>query len=354
MVTSRRHPGGAAHRGPYCWSLRLAAAPPRLARRVRCSAHRFVRSRALPGGCGGRARDRPPGRAGTRRPVRRGRARLYLVGGTVRDALLGRPEHRPRLHHRRPARRRARARRRLGERRVGHRHRVRHGRRCGAAASPWRSRRSAPTPTTACRRNPVVAYGDTHRGRPACAATSPSTRWRCRAHRRAARVRRPVRRARRAGARACCDTPGHAGGVVRRRPAADAARRPVRRAARVHARAARRRGDDGDGGRAGAGSPPSGCRSSCRSCCSARTRGAGIELLVDTGLAEVVLPEVPAHAAGDRRAHPAQGRLRALAGRCWSRRSTSRPTARTSCCAWPRCCTTSASPAPARSSRTAG
>ena len=41
----------------------------------------------------------------------------------------------------------------------------------------------------------------------------------------------------------------------------------------------------------------------------------GIEMLVDTGLAEVVLPEVPAHAPRDRRAHAAQGRVHALVGR---------------------------------------
>ena len=49
-----------------------------------------------------------------------------------------------------------------------------------------------------------------------------------------------------------------------------------------------------DGRRSWAVSPPSGCRSSSPSCCSARHRGAGLEVLVDTGLADVVLPELPA------------------------------------------------------------
>ena len=42
---------------------------------------------------------------------------------------------------------------------------------------------------------------------------------------------------------------------------------------------------------------------------------AGLALLVDTGLADAVLPELPALRSGDRRAPPAQGRLRALADR---------------------------------------
>ena len=80
----------------------------------------------------------------------------------------------------------------------------------------------------------------------------------------------------------------------------------------------------------------------------------GLELLVDTGLADVRAARAAGAAAGDRRAHPAQGRLRALADRA---RAGDRPrdrTARTSCCGWPRCCTTSASRRPGASSRTAG
>ena len=88
--------------------------------------------------------------------------------------------------------------------------------------------------------------------------------------------------------------PGHPGGVVRRRPAADAAGGPVRLPARASPR-------------------PSGCwtrstamagelaritrervQAELSKLISGRSRGAAIELLVDTGLAEYVLPEVPA------------------------------------------------------------
>ena len=62
----------------------------------------------------------------------------------------------------------------------------------------------------------------------------------------------------------------------------------------LDARAAGGRGDDGDGRRAGAHHRRSGCRSSCASSSSAAHPRRGIELLVDTGLAEYVLPEVPA------------------------------------------------------------
>ena len=43
-----------------------------------------------------------------------------------------------------------------------------------------------------------------------------------------------------------------------------------------------------------AASPPSGFRTSSPSCCSATHPRRGLELLVDTGLADVVLPELPA------------------------------------------------------------
>ena len=58
-------------------------------------------------------------------------------------------------------------------------------------------------------------------------------------------------------------TPGHPGGVVRRRPAADDAGRPVRRPARAVAVAPEvRGGDDGDGRPASRSSRPSGCATS--------------------------------------------------------------------------------------------
>ena len=52
-------------------------------------------------------------------------------------------------------------------------------------------------------------------------------------------------------------------------------------------------------------------RRSSRRSCSRRDPRRGLELLVDTGLADHVLPELPALQARDRRAPPAQGRLRA-------------------------------------------
>ena len=156
-------------------------------------------------------------------------------------------------------------------------------------------------------------------------------------------------------------TPGTPAGVVRRRPAADDAGGPVRRAARLRGRPGRGRGDARHGRPARRSSPPSASGSSWRSCCWRRTRAPGIELLVDTGLAAHVVPELPALRARSRRAPPAQGRLRALAHRARSRRSPSR-TARTApvpgpgpaCCGSPRCCTTSASRRPGGSSRGGG
>ena len=59
-------------------------------------------------------------------------------------------------------------------------------------------------------------------------------------------------------------------------------------------------------------------------------------------------------AAGARRAPPAQGRLRAHADRPGAGDRAGGRTGRTSPCGWPRCCTTSASPALVGSRRTAG
>ena len=240
--------------------------------------------------------------------------RLYLVGGSVRDALLGRAGDRPGLHHRRAARRRARARRRLG--------RAPSGTPASRSARSALRRRGVTVEITTFRADaydrvipqPRRRLRRHHRGRPRAAGLHRQRDGRG-AH------RRPSARSstRTAGSprspRGVLDTPGHAGGVVRRRPAADAARRPVRRPARVHARP---RGCvaamTAMAGRAGPDHRRAGAGRAVQADHAARTRGAGIELLVDTGLAEVVLPEVPGHAAGDRRAHAAQGRLHALAG----------------------------------------
>ena len=139
-----------------------------------------------------------------------------------------------------------------------------------------------------------------------------------------AAVRRPVRRAarpRRADAAHARAT----GGLLRRRPAADDAGGAVRGPARLRRRTRGRRGDDAPWPSASTSSPPSGFATSWSSCCCRRTRGAGLALLVDTGLAEHVLPELPRLRAGDRRAPPAQGRLRAHADRPRAGDRLSRP-----------------------------
>ena len=146
---------------------------------------------------------------------------------------------------------------------------------------------------------------------------------------------------------------GDARGVVRRRPAADAARRAVRQPARLHPGAAGGRRDDGDGRRARPDHRRAGAGRAVQAAAGAYPRR-GLELLVDTGLAEHVLPELPAMRLEIDEHHAAQGRLPALArgARAGDRaRAGRRPT---SCCAWPRCCTTSASRRPAASSPTAG
>ena len=86
---------------------------------------------------------------------------------------------------------------------------------------------------------------------------------------------------------------GHAGGVLLRRPAADDAGRAVRRPARLRGRPRGRRRDDGHGrphrdrlGRAGTGR--------AEQAAALGTPQQGLRLLVDTGLADHVLPELPA------------------------------------------------------------
>ena len=58
----------------------------------------------------------------------------------------------------------------------------------------------------------------------------------------------------------------------------------------------------------------------------------GLRLLVDTGLADRFLPELAGLQAGDRRARPAQGRLRAHPHGRQQRGRAARTAAATSCC----------------------
>ena len=162
---------------------------------------------------------------------------LALVGGPVRDAFLDRPLND--LDFTTNAdpdqilaivdadRRRA----------LGHRPRVRHDRR--PHRRPHRRDHHLPhaTPTTARPASPTVAVRR-HASRATwCAATSPSTRWRCACRERVLvdpsggvedLIARRITHA------------GRTGAVLRRRPAADAAGRPVRLPARVHRRPSRR------------------------------------------------------------------------------------------------------------------
>ena len=98
-----------------------------------------------------------------------------------------------------------------------------------------------------------------------------------------------------------------------------------------------------DGRPTSTGSPPSGSATSSPSCCCGADPVTGLRLLVDTGLAERFLPELPGlQLAIDEHAQHKdvyEHTLTVVAQR-------DRPgdaTARTSCCGWPRCCTTSAS-----------
>ena len=78
-----------------------------------------------------------------------------------------------------------------------------------------------------------------------------------------------------------------------------------------------------------------------------------IELMVDTGLAETCCPRCPR--CGSRSTSTCSTRTSTRTrSSCWSRRSTSRPRARTWCCDSPRCSTTSASPTPVARSPTVG
>ena len=109
------------------------------------------------------------------------------------------------------------------------------------------------------------------------------------------------------------DTPVGAGGVVRRRSAADAAGGAVRLAARLHRRAAGAGGDARRWRRSWAGSPPSGSPPNWTSCCSAADPVAGHRPDGADRPRRCGAARGRRDADGHRRAPSAQGRLLAFA-----------------------------------------
>ena len=146
---------------------------------------------------------------------------------------------------------------------------------------------------------------------------------------------------------------GPPGGVVRRRSAAHAARRPLRVAARRAGRAGCRGRAARDGRAAGADHRRARAGRADQAACSAPTRGPASKCSSTPGWPTSCCPSCPrcgwppTSTASTRTCTPTPCR-------CSSRRSTSRTTGRTSCCAGPRCCMTSASRPPARSCRVGG
>ena len=144
-------------------------------------------------------------------------------------------------------------------------------------------------------------------------------------------------------------TPGDPARELRRRPAADAARRPLPLAARLRGRRRHRRGDDRAARDARASSAPSASTASSCACCGPMIRCRGIRLLVDTGLIDEFLPEVSAlrlevdehHHHKDVYEHSLTVLTPGDRAREGAASRAPRPTSR---CASPRCCTTSASP----------
>ena len=206
-------------------------------------------------------------RAGSRPPAHE----LALVGGPVRDAMLGRPHND--LDFTTSARPEETERLLAGwadaiwdmGRDFGT---------IGCRKGDWQVevttyRSEAYDPAS---RKPAVDFGDIPRPATSAAATSPSTRWRCALPGRefvdpyggvvdlAHRLLR---------------TPGHARGLLLRRPAADDAGGPVRRPARLHRRPRGGRRDDRDGRADRDHLRRAGPRRAGQAGAARRTRGAG-------------------------------------------------------------------------------
>ena len=291
----------------------------------------------------------PRGRRPPRRGLRRAGHELHLVGGSVRDALLGR------LGDDLDFTTDARPEQMLGWSPGWAEATGTTGIEFGTVGAQGRGLRLEITtfradPYDRVSRNPVVAYGDQPGRRPApaglrhqrdgglaCPATSS-----------------PTRTAGCADLAAGCCAPRHAGGVVRATTRCGCCGRPGSPpSSRFAVDRGRGRGDDRDGGRprpdhrrADAGRVH---QAALRRRPGRRAAAAGRHRAGRRGPARAA-----GAAAGDRRARPAQGRLRAHADRARQGHRDGGRTARTSCCGWPRCCTTSASRRPRRSARTAG
>ena len=215
---------------------------------------------------------------------------IALVGGPVRDAMLGRLHNdldfttsaRPEVTEQLLAG--------LGGRDLGHGPGVRHDRLPQGRLADRDHDVPLGRPTTPDSRKPEVEYGDSLDGRP-----GPARLHRQRDGGDAARAASSWTRT--AGwstwRTGCCARPA-ARGLVLRRPAADDARRPVRRPARLHRRPGGGRGDDRHGRPDRRSSRPSGSATSWSSWSLAPHPRRGLALLVETGLAEHVLPELPA------------------------------------------------------------
>ena len=242
-----------------------------------------------------RAPPRPRRRAApARRPLRpRAGKRLYLVGGSVRDAILGRAldRHRPRLHHRRPAR---------GDRGASS---------AGWADAVWTQGKRFGTIGCAKDGRRVRDHDPPGRGLPPRLAQA---RRRVRRRRRGRsgpprlhrqrhgaapcprlRADRPLRRRRRPGCRGACARPLVTGGVLQRRPAPHAAGGPLHRRLRAGARPRARRRPSRSCGAGWRSCRPSGSATSSTSCSSSTARARACGSSSTPAWPSEFLPELP-------------------------------------------------------------